>query len=90
MLLATKLNARQVLFNICTNTSMQILFVLVGLDIGMTNLNLTDTNKSGQVNPFAAPTQESGHANPLITGMPTMTSPSSSVQQPLPYSSHKR
>ena len=67
-----------------------IFFILVGLDIGMTNLNLSDTNTTGQVNPFAAPTQESGHANPLITGMPTMTSPGSSVQQPLPYSPHKR
>ena len=66
----------------------------VGLDIGMVNLNLSDTNTSGQVNPFAVPTQQSGQpssqANPLITAMPTMTSPSSSVQTPLPYSPHKR
>ncbi|XP_028393508.1 Golgi reassembly-stacking protein 2-like [Dendronephthya gigantea] len=65
-----------------------------GLDIGMVNLNLSDpTIIPGQVNPFAAaPTQQPGvsQANPLIAGMPTMTSPSSSVQQPLPYSPHKR
>jgi hypothetical protein len=60
----------------------------------MVNLNLSDSGTPGQVNPFAVPTQQHGQsssqANPLITGMPTMTSPSSSVQQPLPYSPHKR
>ena len=65
-----------------------------GLDIGMVNLNISDTTTSGQVNPFAMPTQQSSEpssqANPLITGMPTTTSPSSSVQTPLPYSPHKR
>ena len=62
----------------------------LGLDIGMMNLNLSGTTTSGQVNPFAPPTsgQTSSQANPLIAGVPTMTSPISSAQQP--YSSHKR
>ena len=63
----------------------------------MVNLNISSSGSPLQVNPFSAPNtfQNGGsplpsQANPLISAVPTMTLPATPIQQPLPYSSHKR